>query len=158
MRGREIDNACGIAINDLMIGCSSRSVAIRVRVIMNAAACRRRRVMIGAERTVQHERKRRHDRKAGRQTSELQSDVTNHTGTESHCVSKVLVAGFLPVQSEQYYYANCTYLWAFGNFSIANVRNGAHLLAQSGHSGQLLAMSASDPSRTLLLMPPDLHR
>jgi hypothetical protein len=83
MRGREIDAAGNVAIDDLVTGCGSRSMAVSVRVMVNAAACRCRPVMIGTKRTVQHERKRRHGRKAGRKAPELQSDVTNHTGTDS---------------------------------------------------------------------------
>ena len=127
MRGCEINAVGNVAIDELKIGCGSRGVAVSVRMIVNTAACRCRRVMIGAERTVQHKRKRRHDREAGRKAPELQLDVTNHTGTDSRCIGKILVASFLPVQSEQYYYANCAHLVTFGQFSTANARNGALL-------------------------------
>ena len=56
-----------IAIDDLMIECSSRTVAVPMCVVVTArvvvtAAARSRPVMIGAKRAVRHKRKRRHDR------------------------------------------------------------------------------------------------
>ena len=91
-----------VAIDKLMAGRVSGSVTmyVRVRVIVPAAA-RGRQVMIGAERAIRHERKRRHDRQTGRKALGLQTEVTNHTSTDSRYVSKILVADIITVQSGQ---------------------------------------------------------
>ena len=82
MRGSEIDAVRGVAVDELMIGCVGRTVSwtVHVRVIVTAAR-RSPQVMIGAQRAVQHERKRRHDRQDGRETPAQQLDETNHPRT-----------------------------------------------------------------------------
>ena len=76
-----------------------RSVAVRitvvVMVVMMAGRCRH--VMIGAERSVRRERKRGHDRQSGREALGQQSDVTNHTSTDSRCVTEILIAAIVAV-------------------------------------------------------------
>ena len=117
MRGN-IDAARHVAIDELMVGCVGRTVAVNVRVMVTTAACCRQ-VMIGAKCPVQHERKRRHDRQAGRQagrqTPELHVDVTNHPSTNSRCIGEILIADVLPVQRDEgTTRPNCAYLVAFG--------------------------------------------
>jgi hypothetical protein len=110
--GSDVDAAHDVAIGELVIGGVGRGVTVSVRVIVTAT---RRQVMIGAKRAVQHEGKRRHDRKSGRETPSEQMNETNHRAPDLRCISKFLIADFLPVQSGgATARSNCAYLVAFG--------------------------------------------
>lgn len=90
-----------VCTDDLMVRPGS-IVAVSMRVIVTATG-QGRQVVIGAKRIVRHERKRGHDRQAGREALGQQSDVTNHTDTDSRCVGKILVAEIVTVQTGQSY-------------------------------------------------------
>lgn len=55
--------------------------AVTMRLAMVVMARRRRHMMIGAQRSVQREGKRRHDRQTGRETPAQQLGETNHPRT-----------------------------------------------------------------------------
>jgi hypothetical protein len=96
---RKIDAAGALTVM-MVIG---RRMAVHMRMMMTGR--RRRQVVIGAERAVQHKRKRRHDRQGRRQTPELQTDRSKHRAPIHIASTQSLVVGFLSVQSEQYHYA-----------------------------------------------------
>jgi hypothetical protein len=105
-----IDDLRKVIVGGLNVGCGRmmtmhvavRTMAVRIPVMV-VVTCRRRHMMIGAERTVRCKCKRRHDRQSGREALGQQSDVTNHTGTDSRCVSQTLVAAIGAVQTGQSY-------------------------------------------------------
>ena len=80
MMRRDVGIGHNVAVDKLVVGRSRRPVAVSVRVIV-AAVSRRQHVMIGAERAIDHEGKRRHHREGGRDTSAHQMGETNHPYT-----------------------------------------------------------------------------
>ena len=77
----DVGSGHSVGFDELMIGPRrSVTVGVAMRVIV-AAMSRRRDVMVGAERAIDDERERRHDRKGGRDTSAHRLGETNHPCT-----------------------------------------------------------------------------
>ena len=90
-----------VAMHMLTSGLTSgrgNAVAVHVQAMamwlsMVMTRRRRRQVMIGANRTVQHESKRSDDRQSGRKTPNQRVDRTYHPSTSSRRMHKTVIVG-----------------------------------------------------------------